>query len=152
MMSDHFIFLMGTFEARIPNDRLYVRNHMWFQAQSMGYRVGFTAFAVRLLQDIYFLDWNIEPETAVEANQEIGEIESSKAVSSLYAPATGRLCRFNPALMKDPTPINTDNYGHGWLFDFEPQAADLLSAADYLKYLDRAWEESQRQIKGQMHD
>jgi glycine cleavage system H protein len=130
---------------------------MWFQdgpagAGSAGYRVGFTAFAVRLLQDVYFLDWGIEPGTAVEANQEIGEIESSKAVSSLYAPTAGLILKFNRELLKDPTPINVDNYGQGWLFDLESEPAGLLSAADYVNYLEGAWEESQRQIKGQMHD
>jgi glycine cleavage system H protein len=151
-MSDHLTFLMGKFEAHFPTDRLYSRNHMWFQAGSGAYRVGFTSFAVRLLQDVYFLDWSIEPGTAVRANQEIGEIESSKAISSLHAPAEGALLQFNRELLKDPTPINVDNYGKGWLFDFEPKDVPLLSAADYVKYLEGAWEESQRQIKGQMHD
>jgi glycine cleavage system H protein len=151
-MSEHLIFMMGKYEARFPTDRLYVQSHMWFQAGEGAYRVGFTAFAVRLLQDIYFLDWSIEPDTVVQAKQEMGEIESSKAVSTLHAPADGLLLRFNRDLMKDPTPINVDNYGKGWLFDFEPKNASLLSAADYIELLNGTWEDTQRQIKGQMHD
>jgi len=151
-MSDHLVFLMGKYEARFPTDRFYVRNHMWFQTVGGGYRVGFTAYAVRLLQDVYFLDWNVEPGSVVQAQQEIGEIESSKAISSLHAPADGRLLSFNQELMKDPTPINVDNYGKGWLFEFEPQPAELLTAEEYVKYLDGTWEEAQRHIKGQMHD
>jgi len=151
-MSDDLVFLMGKYEARFPTDRLYVRSHMWFQEGSGAYRVGLTAFAVRLLQDVYFLDWSIEPQTVVQAKQEIGEIESSKAVSTLHAPADGILLSFNRELMKDPTSINVDNYRKGWLFDFEPKDAPLLSAADYVAYLDGTWEETQRQIKGQMND
>jgi glycine cleavage system H protein len=151
-MSEHLIFMMGKYEARFPTDRLYVRSHMWFQAGMDAYRVGFTAFAVRLLQDVYFLDWSIEPDTVVQAKQEIGEIESSKAVSTLHAPADGMLRRFNRDLMKDPTPINVDNYGKGWLFDFEPKNASLLSAVDYIELLNSTWEDTQRQIKGQMHE
>lgn len=149
-MTEHLIFLMGKYEARFPTDRLYVRSHMWFQAEAGAYRVGFTAFAVRMLQDVYFLDWSVEPDTMVKAKQEIGEIESSKAISSLHAPANGTLLQFNPALMKDPTAINVDNYGKGWLFEFAPQDAVLLSAVEYVNHLEGIWEDTQRQIKGQI--
>ncbi len=149
-MTDHLLFLMGKYEARFPTDRLYARSHMWFQVEAGAYRVGFTAFAVRMLQDVYFLDWSIEPNTAVKAKQEIGEIESSKAVSSLHAPSNGRVLNFNRELMKDPTAINVDNYGKGWLFEFEPQEAVLLTAAEYVNHLEGIWEDTQRQIKGQM--
>ena len=151
-MSDHLIFSMGKYEARFPADRFYVRSHMWFMDHEGVYRVGFTAYAVRLLQDVYFLDWSVEPGSVVKAKQEIGEVESSKAISSIYAPIDGTLLRFNADLMKDPTPINVDPYGKGWLFEFEPQTDDLLTAAEYVKYLDATWEETQRHIKGQMHD
>jgi glycine cleavage system H protein len=148
-MAEDFIFLMGKYEARIPQDRQYVRSHMWFRAEHGAYRVGFTAFAVRMLQDVYFLDWTVEPGQ-VAAKQEIGEIESSKAVSTLHAPADGTLIRFNRGLLKDPTAINVDNYGTGWLFDFEPKDAVLLGAAEYISHLEGTWEETQRQIKGQI--
>jgi glycine cleavage system H protein len=150
LMSDHFIFLMGKYEAQVPKDRLYAPNHMWFRAEGDSYRVGFTAFAVRLLQDVYFLDWNVEPGDVVVAKQEIGEVESSKAVSTLHAPADGTLIRFNRELIKDPTAINVDNYGAGWLFDFDPKDALLLSAEDYIRRLEGTWDETQRQIKGQI--
>jgi glycine cleavage system H protein len=141
---------MGKYEARIPTDRLYVSSHMWFQGEAGAYRVGFTAFAVRMLQDVYFLDWSVEPGTVVKAKQEIGEVESSKAIASLHAPSDGTLLQFNRELMKDPTAINVDNYGKGWLFDFDPQDAVLLNAAEYVSYLEGKWEDTQRQIKGQI--
>ncbi|MBO0725624.1 MAG: glycine cleavage system protein H [Blastocatellia bacterium] len=151
-MSDHFIFLMGKYEARVPKDRLYAPNHMWFRAEGKVYRVGFTAFAVRLLQDVYFLDWIVEPGAVVAAKQEIGEVESSKAVSTLHAPFDGTLLSFNRELMKDPTAINVDSYGAGWLFEFDPTDAVLLTAEDYIRRLEGTWDETQRQIKGQMND
>lgn len=149
-MTEYLTFLMGKYEARFPTDRLYVENHMWFQGEARAYRVGFTAFAVRMLQDVYFLAWSVEPGTTVKAKQEIGEIESSKAVASLHAPINGTLLQFNRELMKDPTAINVDNYGKGWLFDFNPQDAVLLNAEEYIKHLDRNWEDTQRRIKGQI--
>lgn len=148
-MAEDLIFLMGKYEAHIPQDRRYVRSHMWFQSDGAIYRVGFTAFAVRMLQDVYFLDWTVEPGE-VRAKQEIGEIESSKAVSTLHAPADGTLIRFNRTLMKDPAAINADNYGTGWLFEFEPKDPALISADDYIRHLEGTWEETQRQIKGQI--
>jgi glycine cleavage system H protein len=151
-MSDYLIFSMGKYEARFPTDRFYVRNHMWFQKTAEVYRVGLSAYAVRLLQDVYFLNWNIEPGTVVRIKQEIGEIESSKALSDIYAPADGTLPRFNEELLKDPTPINVDGYGKGWLFEFVPTKIDLMPAEDYLKYLDSTWVETQRHIKGQIND
>jgi glycine cleavage system H protein len=151
-MSDHFTFLMGKYEAHVPKDRLYAPSHMWFRVEGDAYRVGFTAFAVRLLQDVYFLDWTVEPGAVVAARQEIGEIESSKAVSTLHAPFDGTLLRFNRELMKDLTAINVDNYGAGWLFDFDPKESLLLTAEDYILRLEGTWSETQRQIKGQMND
>ena len=152
-MPDHLIFSMGKYQAPVPTDRLYARNHMWFrEIEEDIYRVGLSAYAVRLLQDVYFLDWGIEPGTTVRAKQEIGEIESSKAVSDIYSPADGTLLRLNNELMKDPTPINVDCYGSGWLFEFVPNGTDLMSADEYLKYLGGTWGDAQRHIKGQIND
>ncbi|HSG73207.1 MAG TPA: glycine cleavage system protein H, partial [Planctomycetaceae bacterium] len=114
-------------------------------------RVGFTAYSVRMLQDVYFLSWDLEPNTTVRKKQEIGEIESSKAVSNLFAPYDGTIVRFNEALLEDPSFINTDGYGSGWLYEFETEAA-LLSAQEYVDLLDSVWEQTQRTIKGQLND
>ncbi len=97
-MAESLVFMMGKYEARIPTDRSYSENHLWLQAvdgKPQTFRVGFTAYSIRLLQDVYFLDWSIDPETAVAKKQTIGEIESSKALSSLFAPAAGTVLGFN---------------------------------------------------------
>ncbi len=150
-MSDELIFMMGNFEAKFPTDRRYVENHLWFQKIGESYRVGFTAYSVRLLQDVYFLDWTIDAGTEVKHKQEIGEVESSKALSTLYAPADGKVITFNEALLDDPTLINTDKYEAGWLFEFVT-ATPTLSPEDYLKVLEGGWEATQRMIKGQMNE
>jgi len=149
-MSQDLIFMMGKYEARIPTDRRYSDNHLWIGQFEGVVRVGFTAYSVRLLQDVYFLDWSIDPQTTVRRKQEIGEIESSKAVSSLYAPADGRILQFNEQLLDDPSAINTDGYGRGWLFEFET-ADSFLSPDQYLAYLDSVWEKTQQTIKGQLN-
>jgi glycine cleavage system H protein len=150
-MPTELVFMMGKFAARIPGDRMYTENHLWLLPRENEFRVGFTSYSVRLLQDVYFLDWSIDPETTVRKKQDLGEIESSKALSSLYAPRDGRIVRFNPELLNDPSAINLDNYGAGWLYDFET-SSELLTPAAYLSVLEAGWEETQRLIKGQMHD
>lgn len=149
-MSDSLVFMMGKFEARIPTDRLYSENHLWLKLSENGYRVGFTTYSVRLLQDVYFLDWMIDPQTDVEHRKEIGEIESSKALSSLYAPFAGRVLGFNEALLDDPSTINTDNYEAGWLFEFQTEG-NLVQPEEYLKILEAGWEDTQRHLKGQIN-
>jgi glycine cleavage system H protein len=143
---------MGKFEARIPTDRRYAHNHMWLLPLDKPnlYRVGFTAYSVRLLLDVYFLDWKLTDGAAVTAGGEIGEIESSKAVSSLFAPVDGCVAAFNRELLDDPSAINSDNYGAGWLFDLQT-AAPLLSAQEYVQFLDAGWEKTQRLLKGQLN-
>ena len=102
-MSDHLVFMMGQFEALFPTDRLYATNHMWALPQDDVYRFGFTAYAVRLLQDVYFLDWAVEPGARLRKSQEIGLIESKKAESSLFAPIPGELTSLNEELLSDPS-------------------------------------------------
>lgn len=151
-MSDPLRFMMGNFAAEIPVDRRYVKNHMWAVEHGSGMRFGFTAYAVRLLQDVYFLDWMIDAGSRVALRQEIGNIESKKAESALYAPAAGMVTQFNPALLKDPSAINVDKYGAGWLFEMESENAELLSPDEYLTHLSAVWEVTQRTIKGQLND
>lgn len=144
--------MMGQYKALIPTDRLYSPRHLWLQPQAGGsYRVGLTSYSVRLLQDVYFLEWSIDPGTLVRDKQEIGEIESSKAVSAMFPPCAGTVLEFNPQLLNDPSGINADNYGRGWLYDFRPLDS-LLTPEQYVEVLQAGWENTQRTIKGQMNE
>jgi glycine cleavage system H protein len=150
-MPDELTFMMGKFPAVLPVDLRYaVRNHMWCRATEGRLRFGFTSYAVRLMQDVYFLDWQVSGGDTVQQLQQIGHIETSKAVADLFAPITGRLVAFNRELLADPTPINLDNYGAGWLFDMEGDSSTTLSVAEYHQVLDANWEKTQRLLKGHM--
>jgi glycine cleavage system H protein len=152
-LSDELLFMMGQFEARFPTDRLYAKNHMWaLERGNSKYRFGFTAYAVRLLQDVYFLEWSVDDGVQLSDRQEIGGIESKKAESSLYSPIAGRLSVFNHQLMKDPSAINVDKYGDGWLFEIEGNGESLLTPEQYLVHLGSVWEVTQRTIKGQLNE
>ena len=152
-MSEPLVFMMGEFAAEFPTDRQYARNHMWALTSEGVIRFGFSAYAVRLLQDVYFLDWNLAAPAALRQQQEIGSIESKKAESSLYAPVSGQLTTFNDRLLADPSAINTDKYGQGWLFEVEPAEPELplLTPAEYIEHLDGVWKITQQTIKGQLN-
>ena len=153
-MSEPLTFEMGKFVAEFPVDRLYAKNHMWAQQQGEAFRFGFSADAVRLLPDVYFLDWSVDAGVDLTEKQEMGSIESKKAESSLYSPLAGRLTSFNEELLSDPSTINVDKYERGWLFELVPANGKLplLTPAEYLQHLAAVWEVTQRTIKGQMNE
>jgi glycine cleavage system H protein len=151
-MPDDMTFLMGKFPALLPGGLRYARNHMWCRTAEGRHRFGFTAYAVRLMQDVYFLDWAVSAGDALHLLQEIGHIETSKAESDLFAPIAGTVIAFNAELLKDPTPINLDLYGAGWLFEMEGDAAHLMGVADYHHFLAENWEKTQRLIKGKINE
>ena len=150
-MPDSLTFLMGKHPAHLPGELLYCKNHMWCRPGPAGvHTFGFSAYAVRLMQDVYFLEWRIDPGV-VTLKQEIGYIETQKATSGLYAPVAGRIVRFNPELLTDPSGINADGYGNGWLFEMECDPTGTLGVAEYYAHLEAGWEATQRMIKGQLN-
>lgn len=149
-MSEPLTFMMGKFAAVLPGELRYARNHMWCRPQETDLRFGFTSYAVRLMQDVYFLDWEVSDGATLEAKQQIGHIETSKATSDLFAPLAGTLVRFNPDLLKDPSAINVDNYGAGWLFEMNGSVDDTLGVQEYHDFLAANWEKTQNMLKGHM--
>ena len=149
-MPEDLTFLMGKFPAVLPGGLRYARNHMWCRTEGERHRFGFTSYAVRLMQDVYFLDWSLSDGDAVHLLQEIGHIETSKAESDLFAPIAGKLAAFNQELLNDPSPINTATYEGGWLFEMEGDVAATLSVAEYYQFLEAGWENTQRILKGQV--
>jgi glycine cleavage system H protein len=149
-MTTPLTFMMGKFAANLPADRDYCRNHMWCQSSGGVCRFGFTTYAVRLMQDVYFLDWEVSAGAPLEVKQKIGHIETSKAMSDLFAPLAGTLSQFNAEVLNDPTAINVDNYGAGWLFEMTGASADVISVQEYYDFLEANWEKTQNMLKGHM--
>jgi glycine cleavage system H protein len=149
-MPDAMTFLMGKYAALLPGELRYARNHMWCREVEGKLRFGFTSYAVRLMKDVYFLDWIIDAGTAVALKQHIGHIETSKAQSDLFAPIAGTLVQFNQELLRDPSAINVDTYGPGWLFDMDGDTSATMTVAEYYQYLEAGWETTQRILKGHM--
>lgn len=153
-MSDSLTFHMGKFAAHLPGELHYARNHTWAREVAPGtWRFGFTSYAIRLMQDVYFLSWSIDAGDPVKLLDEIGHIETSKAESDLFAPLTGTLTRFNETLLNDPSAINVEGHGAGWLFEIaSSDPTPLMDVQQYHQYLTDNWEKTQRLIKGRINE
>ncbi|MCX6909969.1 MAG: glycine cleavage system protein H [Verrucomicrobia bacterium] len=141
--------MMGNFAARFPADRRYTLNHMWLSAEGDSLRFGLSAYAIRLLREVYFLEWSVDAGATVRQKDEIGAVESSKAVAALYAPANGTITRFNTDALADPSAINKDGYGSGWLFEMTGNANDTMEPEQYLRYLETSWTKAQELLRKQ---
>jgi glycine cleavage system H protein len=117
-----------------PDNLLYTPEHEWVDwapGTQEPVAVGITSYAADSLGDIVFVELP-EVGTAVTSGQVCGELESTKSVSDLYAPVSGEVVEVNPAAVADPSLINNDPYGGGWLFKVAvTDATGLLTAAKY---------------------
>ena len=120
-----------------PTDRKYTKQHEWIQANGSTGTIGITAHAQEELGDIVFVEL---PKVGAElaAGKAFGTVESVKAVSDLYAPASGTVTEVNGNLATSPEAVNKDAHG-SWMLKLtlkNPKELDaLLSAADYEKYV-----------------
>ena len=117
--------------SEIPEHLAYTAEHEWIDQGDVA-TIGITAFAVSELGDIVFVELP-EVGTVFEAGAPCGEIESTKAVSEIYAPIAGEVVAVNDAMVTAPESLADDPYGEGWLFKLQPAEGDfeLLDAASY---------------------
>jgi glycine cleavage system H protein len=120
----------------VPDDRRYLESHEWLTNDSPT-RVGITEFAQDELGDVVFVELP-EVGASVTAGESFGVIESIKAVSDLYAPASGEVSGVNEALFDEPELVNEDPFGDGWMLELDVTDAsdELLSAAEYREQIE----------------
>lgn len=119
----------------IPEDLRYTAQHEWVAGDGSGpVRVGITHFAQDALGDIVYVQLP-EEGSAVQAGEPVGEVESTKSVSEIYAPLSGTVVARNATLTDEPELINAEPYAAGWLLEITPDdpaaVAALLDAAAY---------------------
>jgi len=118
----------------VPDDLRYSTDHEWARHDDGRIRVGITDFAQDALGDVVFVDLPSEGAT-VEAGGLLGEVESTKSVSEIYAPVGGEVVAVNGLLSDAPETLNTDPYGEGWICEIVPSDATavegLLDASGY---------------------
>jgi glycine cleavage system H protein len=122
-----------------PEDLKYHKEHTWAKVSGKKATIGITNYAQGALGDIVYIDLP-ELDSTVEANSEIGEIESTKATSSIISPVSGRVIEVNEELTESPEIINEDPYGKGWIAILEIadvfEMDDLMDASEYEKYVE----------------
>jgi glycine cleavage system H protein len=118
----------------IPEDLKYTSDHEWVRLDAGHARVGITDYAQDALGDVVFVEVPAVGST-VEIGGSMGEVESTKSVSDIYAPLTGTVVEVNETLDGTPGKLNEDPYGDGWLcvmtVDDDAQLSGLLDAASY---------------------
>jgi glycine cleavage system H protein len=119
--------------STIPDDLQYTKEHEWVLTSSANiYRMGITDFAQAALGDIVYVQLPNVGDVVV-ADKVCGEVESTKSVSEIFAPVSGKIRAINTELAAAPEKINSDPYGTGWLVDIEVSetVSGLLSADEY---------------------
>jgi glycine cleavage system H protein len=125
--------------VEFPEDLRYTKEHEWTRAEGGRVRIGITDFAQDALGDVVYVDLP-EVGATVDADQPMGEVESTKSVSDVYSPISGTIVERNPLIDERPELVNEQPYGDGWLLVIEPTQAgavdSLLDASGYRAFLD----------------
>jgi len=130
-----------------PDDLYYTREHTWVKITGNRGTIGVTDHAQQEMGEILFVDL---PEEGAQVEQmgSFGTLESSKTVAELYSPVSGQVLSVNKDLEDEPSLINDDPYGNGWLVDLEiddpKELEELLSAAEYEEFLEKKDEDREK--------
>lgn len=121
-----------------PSEHRYTRDHEWVRVEDDVCVVGITDFAQKELGEVVYVEL---PEIGhmFDAHDEMGTIESVKAVAEVYTPVAGEVIEINDNLKDDPAAINDDPHGDGWLVKLKYSAStdfeDLMDAEEYEAFL-----------------
>jgi glycine cleavage system H protein len=121
----------------VPEDLRYSSDHEWARIDGPRIRVGITDYAQDALGDVVFVDLPAVG-SAVEVGGTLGEVESTKSVSEIYAPVSGTVVAVNTELAEQPERLNQDPYGGGWICEIEvagPAGVEALLDPDAYRHL-----------------
>ncbi len=122
----------------IPEDLRYHKEHEWVRKDGQTVTIGISDFAQEALGDVVFVELP-QVDAAIEQDQEIGEVESTKATSSIYSPVSGKIVQVNTELGDHPEYLNKEPYGQGWfvviVLSLPAEVDGLMTAAQYEEFL-----------------
>jgi glycine cleavage system H protein len=123
----------------IPKDLKYSREHEWVRVEGDTAVIGISDHAQEALGEIVYLELPAKGEK-IDREEAFGVVESTKAVSDIYAPITGSIVEVNSELIKEPQRINSDPYEDGWLvkvkIEDKKDLEQLMSAKEYAEFLE----------------
>ena len=111
-----------------PADRVYSESHEWHKLEGETLTLGLTQFAVNALTDVTYVEMK-KPGFAFKAGEIVGEVESVKTTSDVYCLAGGTITEVNKGVVDDPSLLNTDPYGKGWLVKIKVSDKSALGKA-----------------------
>ena len=121
-----------------PDDLRYTREHEWARRKGRNVAVGITEYAQDQLGDVVYLELP-DVGDAVKKGESFGVVESTKAVSELFAPISGKVVEVNDPLVEAPETVNEDPYEEGWMIAIEPsepkELAELLDVKAYAAFV-----------------
>ena len=122
-----------------PSDLRYTREHEWARLEDDGrITIGITDYAQDQLGDIVYLQLPAQGAD-VSAGEPMGEVESTKSVSDIYSPVSGKVAEVNSEVVETPEAVNQDPYGEGWLIGIDPsdptEFDGLMTAEEYEQFL-----------------
>jgi glycine cleavage system H protein len=127
--------------SNYPNDLKYTKEHEWARKDGNLVIIGVTFHAQESLGDVVFVELP-KVGASVTKDKQFGVIESTKAVSELFAPISGKVAEVNGSLTNEPSTVNSDPYGAGWMLKIEPsnpaELDGLLDAQAYMNLLKTA--------------
>jgi glycine cleavage system H protein len=112
-------------------DLKYTAEHEWIAVDGDTATIGITAYAADKLGDVVYVDLP-KAGASISSGKVVGEIESTKSVGELFAPVDGEVIEANDAVVSDPTLVNSDPYGAGWMIKVRfTELPELLTAEQY---------------------
>ena len=126
-------------QTKVPDDLYYTKEHEWARVQPGAVVIGITDYASKTLNDVVYLSLP-SPGQDLKQLASFGTVESTKAVSELYAPLSGKVTKVNGELANHPELVNQSPYENGWIIeiapsDLEMEKGRLLNAAQYVEFL-----------------
>ena len=112
---------------KVPDDRRYTKDHEWALLEGERVRIGITDYAQDALGDVVFVELP-EVGSALGAGEPLGEVESTKSVSEIYAPVPGTVVEVNTELDEAPQRLNEEPYDTGWICVIEPSDPSAVEA------------------------
>lgn len=114
-------------------DRKYTAEHEWLDVVGTTATIGITAYAAEKLGDVVFVEL---PKTGatIQSGKVVGEIESTKSVGELFAPADGTVTDVNAAVVDKPELVNEDPFGEGWMIKIEVADASVFDSSEFMDF------------------
>ena len=129
---------MAAEDFKVVDGLYYTKEHLWVKVDGNDATIGVTDYGQHQLGDVVYVELP-EVGSEVEAGDKIAAVESVKAAIDIYSPLTGKILSVNEDLKEDPSLVNVDPYGDGWIVEIQMsdpnELEDLMTADDYRAYI-----------------